>query len=44
MERKFFAEASAKIPLPEVARIFRKMAQQKESNVPRLKTLQSIKA
>jgi rubrerythrin len=44
MERKFFSEVSAKIPLPEVARIFRKMVQQKESNIARLKSLESIKA
>ncbi len=44
MERKFFSEASAKIPLPEVARIFKKVAQQKESNIARLKGLESIKA
>jgi hypothetical protein len=44
LEKKFFSEASAKIPLPEVARIFRKMAQQKESNITKLKSLESIKA
>lgn len=31
-EEKFFREASARIPLPEVARIFRKVAAKKEKN------------
>ena len=32
-EKKFFQDASVKVPLPEVARIFRKMAQKKEENL-----------
>lgn len=38
-EMKFFSDCSAKIPLPEVARIFRKVARKKESNLLRLKNL-----
>ena len=38
-EEKFFHEASGKIPLPEVARIFRKIAQKKEKNLMKLKSL-----
>jgi rubrerythrin len=38
-QRKFFTDCSAKIPLPEVARIFRKVARKKESNLERLKSL-----
>jgi septum formation topological specificity factor MinE len=41
-EKKFFADASARIPLPEVARIFRKMVQKKESNLMKLRNLESI--
>ena len=37
--KKFFRDASSKIPLPEVARIFRKIAQKKEENLARLKSL-----
>ena len=37
--KKFFNEASAKVPLPEVARIFRKMVQKKEANLSRLQGL-----
>ncbi len=38
-ERRFFSEVSGKIPLPEVGRIFRKMAQKKEKSLAKLKTL-----
>jgi rubrerythrin len=38
-QRKFFSDCSAKIPLPEVARIFQKVARKKESNLLRLKGL-----
>ncbi len=38
-ERKFFSDSSAKIPLPEVARTFRKVAQKKEKTLAKLKTL-----
>ena len=38
-ERRFFSEVSDKIPLPEVGRIFRKMAQKKERSLAKLKTL-----
>ncbi len=37
--KKFFRDVSAKIPLPEVARIFRKIAQKKEENVIKLQGL-----
>jgi rubrerythrin len=37
--KKFFQDASAKIPLPEVARIFRRVAQKKEENLSRLQGL-----
>ncbi len=40
-EKKFFADASGKIPLPEAARVFRKMAQKKESNLTKLRDLES---
>ena len=36
---KFFTDCSAKIPLPEVARIFQKVARKKESNLMKLKSL-----
>ena len=39
MGKKFFQDASAKVPLPEVARIFRKVAQKKEENLQRLQGL-----
>ncbi len=38
-ERKFFNDVSAKVPLPEVARIFRKMAQKKQENLTKLQSL-----
>ena len=38
-ELKFFQECSARIPLPEVANIFRKVARKKESNLARLRNL-----
>ena len=38
-EKKFFIDSSAKIPLPEVARIFRRIAQRKEKNLTQLKSL-----
>ena len=38
-EKKFFRDASSKIPLPEVARIFRKIAQRKEENLAKLQGL-----
>lgn len=38
-ERKFFQNASSKVPLPEVARIFKKIAQKKEGNLERLHVL-----
>jgi hypothetical protein len=38
-ERKFFSDCSAKIPLPEVARIFNKVARKKESNLAKLRNL-----
>ncbi len=38
-ERKFFSEVSDKVPLPEVGRIFRKVAQKKERSLAKLKVL-----
>lgn len=38
-EKKFFSDVSSKVPLPEVARIFRKMAQKKQENLARLQNL-----
>jgi rubrerythrin len=38
-ERRFFSEVSDKVPLPEVGRIFRKIAQKKERSLSKLKTL-----
>jgi rubrerythrin len=35
-EKKFFSDVSSKVPLPEVARIFRKMAQKKQENLAKL--------
>lgn len=40
-EMRFFSDCSAKIPLPEVAGIFRKMARKKGANVTKLKNLES---
>lgn len=38
-ERKFFHDASSRLPLPEVTRIFRKIAQKKEANLDKLRSL-----
>jgi len=38
-EKKFFNDSSAKVPLPEVARIFRRIAQRKEKNLSKLKSI-----
>ncbi len=38
-EKKFFEDASVKVPLPEVARTFRRIVQKKEAN---LKALQAL--
>jgi cobalamin biosynthesis protein CbiD len=38
-EKKFFRDASSKVPLPEVARVFRKIAQKKEENLTKLQSL-----
>ena len=38
-QRRFFRDVSLKVPLPEVARIFRKAAQKKEENLTRLQGL-----
>lgn len=37
--KRFFRDASTKIPLPEVARTFRRIGQRKEENVVRLQKL-----
>jgi rubrerythrin len=36
---RFFRDASTKVPLPEVARIFRKVSQKKEENLTKLQNL-----
>lgn len=38
-ERRFFLDTSEKVPLPEVSRIFRKIARKKEKNIDHLKSL-----
>ncbi len=38
-EKKFFQDASSKVPLPEVARIFRKIVKKKEENLLELQGL-----
>jgi len=38
-EKKFFNDVSIKVPLPEVARIFRKLAQKKQKNLAKLQNL-----
>jgi rubrerythrin len=38
-EKKFFSDVASKIPLPEVARIFRKLAQKKQENLTKLQSL-----
>jgi len=40
-EKRFFDDASAKVPLPEVARIFRKISKKKEENLGKLQVLRS---
>ena len=42
-EKRFFDDASAKVPLPEVARIFRKISKKKEDNLARLQVLRSTR-
>jgi hypothetical protein len=37
--KKFFQDASSQVPLPEVARIFRRVAQKKEDNLAKLQDL-----
>ena len=38
-EKKFFNDVSIKVPLPEVARNFRKMVQKKQENLTKLQSL-----
>ena len=38
-EKKVFSDVSSKVPLPEVARIFRKLAQKKQENLEKLQSL-----
>jgi hypothetical protein len=38
-EKKFFNDVSSKVPLPEVARVFRKMVQKKQENLKKLQSL-----
>ncbi len=40
-EKRFFDDASAKVPLPEVARIFRKISKTKDENLGRLQGFRS---
>jgi len=40
-EQRFFRDSSVKLPLPEVARVFRKVVQRKEENLARLRALMS---
>jgi rubrerythrin len=42
-ERKFFSDCAARIPLPEGARIFKKIARKKETNLPKLRILEFTK-
>ncbi len=37
---RFFKDSASKMPLPEVARVFKKMAQKKEKNLIKLRTLE----
>jgi hypothetical protein len=37
--KRFFSDASAKVPLPEVARTFRRLCQKKEEDVAKLQNL-----
>ena len=37
--KRFFSDASAKVPLPEVARTFRKVSQKREENLGKLQSL-----
>lgn len=39
-EKKFFLDASSKVPLPEVARFFRKMGQRKDKHLNHLLSIQ----
>jgi rubrerythrin len=39
-EQRFFNDVSDKLPFPEVARIFRKMAQKKEKSIAKLRAVQ----
>ena len=38
-EQKFFSDSASKVPLPEVARTFRKIAEKKEKRLSRLRSL-----
>ena len=38
-EQRFFSDVSDKVPFPEVARIFRRLAQKKEKSLAKLRTL-----
>jgi hypothetical protein len=38
-DQRFFRDASAKLPLPEVARLFRKVAKRREENLAKLHAL-----
>ncbi len=38
-EKRFFQDASARVPLPEVARFFRKIVEKKEKNLSRLASI-----
>ncbi len=38
-EKRFFQDVSSRVPLPEVAKMFRKIGQKKEKNIDRLRSL-----
>ena len=38
-EKRFFQDVSSRVPLPEVAKMFRKISQKKEKNIDRLRSL-----
>lgn len=43
-DQRFFRDSSAKLPLPEVARVFRKVARRKEENLNELRALPTREA
>ncbi len=43
-EKKFFQDVSARVPLPEVARFFRKIAEKKERSLSRIESMRAERA